>query len=198
MSGLRPLPYARDRIIDAAADLFASKGFNSVNTRAIAKAARVSESTVFRHFSSKTEIAVAVATDKIVHSPTHDLMPAALQGLGLADAARLYANWELHRLTELFVRLYLVLSIECPECMRDEYRSTHLAVIARIDQAQASGEVIDGSPELIFAALHDALVGRSTMRYVAAHIIEPYSQRERDASTLIDIWIRGVSRAAVK
>ena len=46
----------RDKIFDAAIDLFADKGFKGTSVREIAYALGLSEGAVYRHFSSKDEI----------------------------------------------------------------------------------------------------------------------------------------------
>lgn len=47
----------RGRIINAASDLFANKGYAGTTTRAIAETAGVNEVTLFRHFGSKENLA---------------------------------------------------------------------------------------------------------------------------------------------
>lgn len=47
----------RGRIIQAASDLFANKGYAGTTTRAIAETAGVNEVTLFRHFGSKENLA---------------------------------------------------------------------------------------------------------------------------------------------
>ncbi|PTM57746.1 TetR/AcrR family transcriptional regulator [Desmospora activa] len=56
----------RDKILFAAIDLFAEKGFRAVTTIEIAKRASVSEMTVFRHFGTKKNI-LDYAIDKFSH-----------------------------------------------------------------------------------------------------------------------------------
>jgi AcrR family transcriptional regulator len=51
----------RDRILAAAARVFASEGFRGATTRKIAAEARVNEVTLFRHFSTKEELLAAAA-----------------------------------------------------------------------------------------------------------------------------------------
>jgi len=50
----------RQRILEAAAQVFAEKGYAGATTRAIAAAARVNEVTLFRHFGSKKNLLMAV------------------------------------------------------------------------------------------------------------------------------------------
>jgi AcrR family transcriptional regulator len=50
---------SKDRMIAAAATLFARAGFNGVTTRDIAHSAKVSEGNIFRYFPSKRELFIA-------------------------------------------------------------------------------------------------------------------------------------------
>jgi AcrR family transcriptional regulator len=50
---------ARDRIIAAAAELFARQGFNATSINELNAAARVSKRTLYQHFHSKDELIVA-------------------------------------------------------------------------------------------------------------------------------------------
>jgi DNA-binding transcriptional regulator YbjK len=50
---------SKDRMIAAAATLFARSGFNGVTTKDIAKTAKVSEGNIFRYFPSKRELFIA-------------------------------------------------------------------------------------------------------------------------------------------
>nr|WP_029681588.1 TetR/AcrR family transcriptional regulator [Picosynechococcus sp. NKBG15041c] len=52
----------RDRILKAALQLFAQKGYEKTTTKELAEKAKVAEGTLFRHFSNKKSILVEVAT----------------------------------------------------------------------------------------------------------------------------------------
>jgi AcrR family transcriptional regulator len=56
---------ASERILLAATDLFAQFGYKSVSTRDIASAAHVNEVTIFRHFSRKYDLYVAVLESEL-------------------------------------------------------------------------------------------------------------------------------------
>lgn len=55
-----PLPSSHDRILQAAKSLFASRGYESTSTVAIARAAGTSESQLMKHFGSKEGILEAI------------------------------------------------------------------------------------------------------------------------------------------
>ncbi len=63
-------PKARDRILNAALELFADKGFSGTSTKEIAKRAKVNEVTIFRQFGSKKALFAAVISER---SPVLDI-----------------------------------------------------------------------------------------------------------------------------
>src|SRR5215510_7912573 len=55
----RPILRPRDRIIDAARDLFRKHGIRGIGVDAIADAANSNKMTLYRHFGSKDDLVVA-------------------------------------------------------------------------------------------------------------------------------------------
>lgn len=55
---------ARERILDAALDAFAERGFSGTSTKEIAKRAKVNEVTIFRQFRSKRALFAAVISER--------------------------------------------------------------------------------------------------------------------------------------
>ncbi len=69
------------QILDAAATVFAEKGFHRTTTKEIAKAADVSEGTLYNYFDSKEDILIGIMTRLAeVETLPEELMGAALQG----------------------------------------------------------------------------------------------------------------------
>lgn len=58
----------RRRIVDAALDLFQSKGFDATTTRQIAKRARLAEGTIFNYFETKEDIALHFLELEVDHA----------------------------------------------------------------------------------------------------------------------------------
>lgn len=56
---------ARDRILDAAADIMRERGVSHATTKEIAKAAGYSEATMYKHFSGKEELLVQVLRERM-------------------------------------------------------------------------------------------------------------------------------------
>lgn len=85
---------AREAILEAAARLFAEKGFNGTTTREIAEQAGVAEITLFRHFGTKKELLLAVLTPALAGGMTSVLADALLadaQGI-MPDVLSLVVN----------------------------------------------------------------------------------------------------------
>ena len=59
----------RARIIDAALELFADKGFSGTRTREIAGLAGISETLIFQHFKTKEELYQAALRELFSHHP---------------------------------------------------------------------------------------------------------------------------------
>jgi AcrR family transcriptional regulator len=76
---------ARDRIIAAAAELFARQGFNATSINELHAAARVSKRTLYQHFDSKDELILAYLDAYARRGPTE----AVLGREDLAPRARL-------------------------------------------------------------------------------------------------------------
>ena len=86
--GLRERKKARTReaIIDAALDLFESKGYDHTTVDDIAAAADVSPRTFFRYFESKLDLIMARSGDK--HTSLGPSIAARPAGEGILDAVR--------------------------------------------------------------------------------------------------------------
>lgn len=111
MMVIRTSGHERKRqIIEAAATLFSRQGFNGTTTREIARAAGVSEATVFKHFATKEELYAAIIEVKSHGMQALDAMAAAaqrdddagvLRALALEMIERTQADPTLMRLTFL-------------------------------------------------------------------------------------------------
>ncbi len=67
----------RERIFQAATDLFAREGYSAVTTEQIAEAADVGAGTVFRYFPTKAELLVAVMSEQLRVGTERGLSAAA-------------------------------------------------------------------------------------------------------------------------
>lgn len=76
----------RERIVDAAAQVMRSHGLARATTRQIAKTAGYSEATLYKHFRDKTDLFVAVLSERIP-SALPALLAALPQRTGRGDIA---------------------------------------------------------------------------------------------------------------
>lgn len=65
---------ARDRILAAAAELFAHQGFNATGINELHKAARVSKRTLYQHFGSKDDLILAYVAEYGRTGPTEAVL----------------------------------------------------------------------------------------------------------------------------
>ena len=86
-------PGARERMVLAAADLFAEQGYDATTVAQIAERAGVTKSTFFRHFPDKRELLVAgqetlcrLLTEGIAEAP-HNASPLEAVAAGLERAS---------------------------------------------------------------------------------------------------------------
>jgi len=79
----------RDRIMLAAAELFSTQNFHGTSTRDIAKQAGITQSALYRHFTSKTDIIQALADDYIDHLTA---LATQIAQLPASPATRLFVH----------------------------------------------------------------------------------------------------------
>ena len=70
----------RNQILDAAATVFAEKGFHRATTKEIAKTAGVSEGTIYNYFASKADLLIGIMTRLAELESLDEELASALQG----------------------------------------------------------------------------------------------------------------------
>jgi AcrR family transcriptional regulator len=159
--GIRTSGHERRRlIVEAAATLFSRQGFNGTTTREVAKAAGVSEATVFKHFATKEELYRAIIEAK---TQTQQLLEAVAPLVDAGDEAGLlsilaremitrtladptlmrlllFSALEGHALSDLFFRRRM----QAVDEFLSEYIARRIAAgaIRRVDPAQAAWNFI--------------------------------------------------------
>ncbi|AFZ28889.1 transcriptional regulator, TetR family [Gloeocapsa sp. PCC 7428] len=99
----------RQRLINAAIELFATQGVIDTTTKAVAELAQVNEVTLFRHFGNKHGLLLAVISESAVFQELGEtLRKQAQQTHSLSEAIKWYAG---DRLTAIAQFPELVLSI---------------------------------------------------------------------------------------
>ena len=179
----------RDRLLEAAARVFAREGLTGATTRAIAEEAGVNEVTLFRHFQSKDRLLAAVVNDnfgtKSVPNPVELPVLSGDLHADLLALARCYenlltANWPLvrtmlgemhHHLTESGEKqVFRAIFLPLKEAMLNLIESAQKAGRLRADQrADVLSEILLGS---IFTSVLRRSLPHLKIEYSAATYLE--------------------------
>ncbi len=96
-----PIIPTRQRIINAAVELFASQGVTETTTKAVAKLAKVNEVTLFRHFGNKHGLLLAVISESPVFQELSEyLKTQATQTTSVYQALKTYCENRLQALEQ--------------------------------------------------------------------------------------------------
>lgn len=149
-----------ERIVDAAAQLFARQGYHGTSTREIARLAEVSENTLFRHFDHKEDIFWSALRQNVAAlRPRWELLGGIKAGESpevvlpkilelLADAANCKPD---------VIRLIAVAFVELQGKAESLCRELILPVFSEISRYLAAsvqkGEVVEVDPTLLAASL---------------------------------------------
>jgi AcrR family transcriptional regulator len=175
-----PTP-ARERLLAAAAEVFARDGIEGATTRAIAKAAGVNEVTLFRHFKSKDRLLAAVVGRNfgpsanqdayVIPEPTEDLH-ADLRGLAECLDRMVADNISL-------VRTMIAETQRYQEHERQVFGSIFHplkdALRTRFEMAKKAGELRADCEVDILGDLFVSMVFMGVMRRNMPHIRRHYS-----------------------
>ena len=162
LTGQRSVPdAARERIVAAAVELFAARGYAEVTVSDVAARAGSAKGSLYRHFESK-EALFAAAVESVVNDVVDEMRAAAERGGGQLDAAA--ATLGLVVLARPGVTLLLELAAGS---LRDQPGHRALADAALTRFVDGVGPLLPGpgSPRERAVALL-AQLGRETMRAV--------------------------------
>ena len=188
-------PSSHDRLLEAAARIFARDGLQGATTRGIAQEAGVNEVTLFRHFQNKERLLAAVL-ERAVAAQQHALADESFWTGDLESDLRSYAaafNTVLEE-NELLIRTLIGEARRHPEFARqvimEATRASRERFIAYLEGACEAGRV---RPDLDLAASADAFTGMllSGMLRRTAQKALRYS-RDTYVATCVDLFVRGI------
>jgi AcrR family transcriptional regulator len=174
----------RERLLDAAARVYAETGYRGATTRRIAQEAGVNEITLFRHFGSKTTLILEAVRQVSLRSgcPTVPTTPG-----DPATELRSWVREELAHLTKLrsIIRTSLGEIEERPEIsplIGEKPRDAILALSAYLEQLQREGRA---SPDFdartaaltFFGSLFADAMGRDVMPELYHESLEESADR---------------------
>jgi AcrR family transcriptional regulator len=183
----------RQRILQAAAQTFAEKGYARATTRIIAAAAEVNEVTLFRHFGNKKNLFTAVIQQ---YSALNQLENAAAQFTG-------HYRQDLHRLGQLLykaiterqdaMRLMLCEASEMPE-VRDVMvaipQQLRRLTANYLAQQMAAGRIREGNPQLMAQSFLGMFFSHSVAHEILGDPTLPETADEVIAQ-FVDIFVQG-------
>jgi AcrR family transcriptional regulator len=192
-------PPARQRLLAAAARVFARDGLSGATTRAIAREAGVNEVTLFRLFRTKERLLDAVVGQNFGPESAQDRppVPAATGDLraDLQGHARRY-----ERLLEDNLPLIRAMIGEIHhhgdherQVFKAIFRPLREALIARLESAVAQGVLRPGADPVILADLFNGMVFTGVLRRASPHVKKEYPGAGY-LSAAVDLLLQGASR----
>lgn len=195
-------PQRRSAILDAAIDLFASRGFQGTTTREIAAAVGVTEPVLYQHFRTKRALYDAIIEAKCQEADARDI-----QGIQEAAAAgdirayftrlaTLFLDWYLN--DPRYARLLMYASLEKNELSQMFYERQVVVfydiVTGYLNQQMKIGRIRPMDP-LIAARSFAGMISHHGLIY-AIHCPgeRPAGGREAIISTVIDIFLQGIEK----
>ena len=194
----------RRRIIDAAVDVFAAKGFFGARVSEIAEAAGVADGTIYLYFKSKDDILISLFEEKM-HSIIERLMTMLQEHEGDPEAKIRRYIVEHLKLVADQPSLMQVLTIELRQSARfiKEYHPkafrTYLSLLqAIVEEGQSQGVFREDLDPLVFRRALFGAIDEISLEWILRHIEGARSdgRTPRDpkvvAEQFSDFMIRGM------
>lgn len=184
------------QILDTAIKVFAKSGFRGTTTKQLAKAAGVSEATIFLHFPSKEAIYEEILEELLQSQRPLTGALEETDGAPLERVAERFgqAFLEQHRRGSDLLRLALFSALERRPLGRriaaQHFGGPVMSLVRLIEKAQARGEVrTDLDPEAAARSLDSVLIHQVLVR----ELLGRDQISAKDMESYIDIWLRGVA-----
>lgn len=188
---------AHDRILDAAADLVAERGYSAMTTRVLAERAGVNEVTIFRLFGSKRGVLHALGERIMAEGPAGDVA-APEPDEDLRSAVTRLAMRELHG-AEAFGALSMRLAFdarsvpEIAEMMGEGPSANNAAIAAFFAEQQKAGHVRADLDPVVIADAFFAL----TSTYVMSRMLlgghgTAQVSHEQAVRQMVDVLLTGI------
>jgi len=137
----------RERLVEAAAEVFAELGYVGASIQAIAAAADLTSGTIYRHFESKAALLLEVVHRAVHAVPLVDRLGDE-SGAEPADLARLvsiYAHPSLRRMRRLAIEIHAAASREpdAREQLLTFNEQMHSSIVRKIEECKGSGLIAE-------------------------------------------------------
>jgi AcrR family transcriptional regulator len=190
---------ARERLLDAAAVVFARDGLAGSTTREISRAAGVNEVTLFRLFQNKQNLLTAVLERVFAPSPA-DLMKAPGAETDLSEIVREYAvSYAANLGRNLALRRVLIGEIQHFQehelrVIRGIFEPTRQQLIGRLRAAQEAGLARKETNPVIVADQINAIVFMGTLKN-SLPLAREYSAKDY-IDACVEIIVRAIEMPA--
>ena len=193
----------RAAILDAAIDLFSSRGFQGTTTREIAGAVGVSEPVLYQHFQTKRALYDAILEAKCKEADTRDI-ESIHQAAASGDIrgfftllATFFLDWYLN--DPRYARLLMFASLENNELSHMFYERQVVVfynlVTGYLNQQINLGRVRPMDP-LIAARAFAGMLSHHGLIYAVFRPGELAGGRDAVVGTVIDIFLQGIEKGA--
>ncbi len=188
----------RRQILDAAATVFARRGYHQARTREIAREAGLAEGTIYNYFPSKRDLLLGLLDMVVTES-----IPQMYQEPESDDLAAL-ARAFLHDRLEMLERNQQLFKAVVPEMINDEELRwgylrqviVHLVnALAPLQQrALATGELRPFNPRVVLPAIAGATITAFVFNEMVAFPMGETASREELTDELLDLFLEGLHR----
>ncbi|HEY9831879.1 MAG TPA: TetR family transcriptional regulator [Stenomitos sp.] len=195
----RPPSSTRQRLIQAALELFTSQGVTETTTRQIAELAQVNEVTLFRQFGSKQGLLLAVIEDSAVFTHLSESLRAQVQKSSRLDQAlKNYASDRLQALEEIPELLRSVVGESGRYTLENRRALGRGVTLANLEVARYLATVVERENlhprlpvEKIASLLNEMLFGYLVIE-LTSEFHELWEDREDFLDSLVKLFLHGV------
>jgi AcrR family transcriptional regulator len=174
----------RQRILEAASQLFRSRGFDDTTTRDVAQAAEIATGTLFNYFETKEAIVAALAEEKLASARAGFTQAAGAGGLDEAlfalVAAELRQLKGLRKLMKPLLETTLSPLVTARSTVSHSLRTDHLEIVDRLARQYGQAEL----PPLALQMYWTLYTG------VLAFWADDKSPKQEDTLALLDQSLR--------
>ncbi len=197
----RRIDRQRRQIMDAAAHVFAEKGYAATTTKDIASAADLGESTLYNYFESKRDILLAIAEYQA------SLLDAVFQKAVKLETRQQMVEYFISAMDILLAQSHYVRALIGEAWINDEILYNHL--VSRLNQisqyleAFSAAKISSGAfrpfdPKLGARMVISVFIGAMLP---ALRGVEPQpdpAQRRQIAETIVSLWMDGVATPKIR
>ena len=192
----KPRQEKRVRIVDAAVQVFAEKGFRGARISDIARAAGVADGTIYLYFRNKEDLLLTIFEEKVGEILVR--LHAALEGVSdPLDRIRAFAGFHFHQL-RTHPALAQVLQVELRQSSRflRDYRPEKLwqyldVFDGLLREGQAAGALRDDLDPFLMKWVFFGALDELSIQWVVSRKRERFNL-DRAADQVVDVFLCGM------